>query len=269
MLHGSRSYVEFNYLDKPVTKELGDMAVVSLVTRGRNRLFQRISIIQNKKKSGSKWDIDKEQLYLLKNFPPFTGDKGIFRGCRDMAFRNSSGCLGAYGLIDSPGEMIVLSAPRLSRCIQGKKSFSLTDLSIIEESKQSHADSSSTIFPFWAPFLRFHPKEWHFIMEDLLDNFGFPFLGYGGMSGLPFLGNATVLNDVYDFVRAWTQLNFGEITCIRDRVLNRAVDSFSNFLVRSAGLHDIVGTDDNLFGDREFNGQIAVFVMHWDLNREG
>jgi hypothetical protein len=103
----------------------------------------------------------------------------------------------------------------------------------------------------------------------LLDNFGFPFLGYGGMSGLPFLGNATVLNDVYDFVRAWTQLNFGEITCIRDRVLNRAVDSFSNFLVRSAGLHDIVGTDDNLFGDREFNGQIAVFVMHWDLNREG
>src|SRR5258708_1516599 len=49
MLHGPRSYVEFSYLDKPVTKELGDMAVISVVTSGGSRLLQKTCIIQNKK----------------------------------------------------------------------------------------------------------------------------------------------------------------------------------------------------------------------------
>lgn len=31
-IHGSRSYIEFNYMDKPVTKELGDMVVFTVVT---------------------------------------------------------------------------------------------------------------------------------------------------------------------------------------------------------------------------------------------
>ncbi|MFC1635479.1 hypothetical protein ACFL5Z_11615 [Planctomycetota bacterium] len=75
MLHGSRSYVEFNHRDKPVTKELGDMAVISLVTRGRERLLQKLCIIQNKKTSGNSWSIDSEQLFLLKNFPPFSGSE--------------------------------------------------------------------------------------------------------------------------------------------------------------------------------------------------
>lgn len=268
MLHGSRSYVEFNYLDKPVTKELGDMAVISLVTRGHDRLFQRICIIQNKKRAGNGWNIDKEQLFLLKNFPPFTGDKGIFRGCHDMAFRNTSGCLGAFGLIDSPGEMIILSAPRLSRCLHGKKSLSLSDLSAVVDREHSFAEGGGSWFPFWSHFPRFHPKEWYFFMEEFIDHFGFVPLGYGGTGGLPFLGNTSALHDLYDFIRAWTQLSLGEITCVRDRVINHTVDAFSNFLMRSAGFSDLIRTGDNIFGDREFNGQMAVFVMHWDLERE-
>lgn len=64
MLHGSRSYVEFNYRDQPVTKELGDMAIITLVTSGSERLFQRLTIVQNKKTSSKSWGLDQEQLWL-------------------------------------------------------------------------------------------------------------------------------------------------------------------------------------------------------------
>ena len=124
MLHGSRSYVEFDYLDKRVTKELGDMAVIAVVTTSKKRLFQRICIIQNKKTRKNGWDIDLEQLFLLKNFPPFTGSKGIFSGYRDLAFRNSSGSLGAFGLMHAPGEMLVVAAPLLPEFLRGKKNGS-------------------------------------------------------------------------------------------------------------------------------------------------
>lgn len=39
-IHGSRSYVKFNYMDKPVTKELGDMAIISLITRGKKEFIK-------------------------------------------------------------------------------------------------------------------------------------------------------------------------------------------------------------------------------------
>jgi hypothetical protein len=77
ILHGSRSYVEFNFMDKPVTRELGDMLMISLVTAGSQRLFQRLCIVQNKKDHEAKWAIDHEQLFLLKNFPAFRDNHKI------------------------------------------------------------------------------------------------------------------------------------------------------------------------------------------------
>jgi hypothetical protein len=65
MLHGSKSYVEFNHRDIPVTRELGDMAIISLVTYDEERLLQKLCIIQNKKASGNSWDLDLEQLYSV------------------------------------------------------------------------------------------------------------------------------------------------------------------------------------------------------------
>lgn len=121
MLHGPRSYVKFNYLNQLVTKELGDMVVITLVTYNDKRLLQRICIIQNKKASNNKWRIDVEQLFLLKNFPPFSGEQGIFCGYKDFTLRNSSGCLGAFGLLDAPGEMIFVAAPLVSDFLRGKK----------------------------------------------------------------------------------------------------------------------------------------------------
>lgn len=268
MLHGSRSYVEFNYMDKPVTKEMGDMAIISVVTRGKERLLQKICIIQNKKDKAKRWSIDLEQLFLLKNFPPFTGNKGIFKNCRDVAFRNTSGCLGAFGLLRTPGEMIFASAGLVSEFIHDKKSLSASDISLSSGIYNNAIQENQTFFPYWLPFNHFHPKEWYHIMREVAEMYGYP---PGAPIGQPndFLGNSRFGRDLYDFVRSWTQLSIGEITCINDKVTNIGVDAFANFLIRSAGFGDIVHTPgDNMFGDSQFGRQLAVFMMHFNIERE-
>jgi hypothetical protein len=266
MLHGSRSYVEFNYLDRPVTKELGDMAIVSLITNGKRRLFQRVCIIQNKKSTGSAWDIDLEQLFLLKNFPPFAGNKGMFKGCRDLAFRNSSGCLGAFGLLDCPGEMLFVAAPLLSNCISGKKSVSRADLSQITKHPSMGGENGFGGTSFWPMFAGFHPMEWFHVMEKFYHHYGFPPLSLGGSDGQVFLGNVTFLSDVYDLVRSWTQFSLGEITCVNDTVTNKTVDAFSNFLIQAADFDNLPTLPaSNLFGDMQFQGQMSIFLTHLNI----
>ncbi len=267
MLHGSRSYVEFNYMDKPVTKEMGDMAIISVVTSGKKRLLQKICIIQNKKDTAERWSIDLEQLFLLKNFPPFTGNKGIFRNCRDVAFRNTSGCLGAFGLLSSPGEMIFASAGLVSEFIHGKKSLSASDISVPSGIYHNVTQDNQSFFPYGLPLKHFHPKEWYYMMEEVFERYGYP-LGIPFGQGNNFLGNIRFGRDLYDFTRSWTQLSIGETTCINDIITNKGVDAFANFLIRSAGFGNIIHTPgDELFGDNEFGRQMAVFMMH--LNVEG
>ena len=268
MLHGSRSYVEFNHRDKPVTKELGDLAVISLVTRGRVRLLQKLCIIQNKKTSGNNWSIDSEQLFLLKNFPPFSGNKGIFKGCRDIAFKNTSGCLGMFGLMKDPGEMILVSAPVLSGFMGSKKSISLDDLSFPAGLQSHHVSFGNSGFLGWTLAFHFHPKELNMLWDELM-HYGHPGNMIGGTGGQGFLTNCLYCLDMYDFSRAWTQLNLGEITCFNNSATNQYEDAFAGFLLRSAGMSDIPsGPGDNVFGDRKFNGILALFVMHLDLEGE-
>lgn len=267
MLHGSRSYVEFNYMDKPVTKEMGDMAIISVVTSGKKRLLQKICIIQNKRDTAEHWSIDLEQLFLLKNFPPFTGNKGIFRNCRDVTFRNTSGCLGAFGLLSSPGEMIFASAGLVSEFIHGKKSLSASDIFVLSGIYSNTVQDNQTFIPYWLPFKHFDSKEWYYIMREIVEMGGYP-LGLPFGQANNFLGNFRFGRDLYDFVRSWTQLSIGEVTCVNDAVTNMGVDAFANFLIRSAGFGNIVHLPgDELFGNREFGSQMAVFMMH--LNIEG
>lgn len=266
MLHGSRSYVEFNYMDKPVTKELGDMAIISVVTRGSERLFQRLCIIQNKKMNGKSWAIDQEQLFLLKNFPPFSGDKGIFKHCRDVLFRNSSGCLGAFGLLNSPGEMLFASAPLVSELQRGKYSLSLSDISVPMDSLNDSRNSGGAGFPFFPGMHHIHPKEWFFIVEKIAHSGWAPF-GFPGVFGCRFVGNCQFSRDIHDWTRNWTQLNVGEITYAHDTVTNAPVDAFANALMQSAGFGDMFDIpSSNQFGDVHFEHQMAVFAMRFDVS---
>jgi len=266
IIHGPRSYVEFNFMDKPVTKELGDMTIVTLVTDGSNRLVQKACVIQNKKDRDGHWEIDEEQLYLLKNFPPFSGSKGIFKRCKDLAFRNSSGCLGCYGLFHPPGEMIFTSAPALTEMLRGKKSMSHADIGLTPGANGAGSGGTGLPMPWWPGLPWHHPKEMYMMLEELACHYGYPMLPGIPLNG--FFGCSTFARDIHDFTRNWTQLSIGEPTTVSGRVLNPAADAFSNFVLRSAGFGNLgieLPTGD-FFGDQEFEGHMAVMLMHVDVS---
>lgn len=259
-IHGGRSYVEFKHQDKPATKELGDLAVISIVSHGPERLLQRVCIVQNKKRNGKSWDIDPGQLYLLKDFPPFSGSQGLFAGRRDVIFRNHSGTLGAYGLIEPPGEMLFLSASLVPELMHGKQSISQADISVPGECAALSRAPMAGLPPF-GPF-----PEPFFMMEKLIHRYGwvFPF-----MQNFPFLGNSIFARDLHDFVRAWTQLNIGEVTFAFGETLNQPVDNFAGLLMRSARIHLPVDVPVGNTGDREPDTEMGVIVFHTDLAEEG
>ena len=264
ILHGSRSYVEFNYMDKPVTKELGDMLIISLATAGSKRLFQRLCIVQNKKSQGDKWAIDQEQLYLLKNFPSFTGNKGIFRRSRDLIFRNNSGCLGAFGFFTPPGELLLASAPLVTEMLRGQKVLKVTDVSVFPQTGLGGGGGLGAGPGIPYPFFR-HPEELFFLLEEILPHYGWGL----PLSGTAILGNTHFCRDVHDLSRDCTQMNIGEPTYAFDRVLNPHVDAFANLVLRH--IHYEAHPDppgDNVFGDSPFGGSAAVLLFHLDVERE-
>jgi hypothetical protein len=268
MLHGTRSFVEFNYLDKPVTKELGDMALITVVTSGATRIVQRLCIVQNKKTTTGSWHLDLEQLFLLKNFPPFAGNRGIFKGVREFGFRNASGCLGAFGLLLAPGEMIFAAAPLISEMAKGKASLSMSDISVIGRPDGLGGDRSawSLGLPLgpWA-----YPEKWLKHLDLLYHHFGPPFWP-GAQSAAAFLPTDRFSRDLYDLTRSLTQLCIGEFTFADGEVLNRNADAFANLLLRKAGFGDLfAGGHDNLLAEMSFDGQMAVIVAHLDLERAG
>lgn len=271
-IHGSRSYVEFNYMDKPVTKELGDMAVITVVSSGRERLFQKLCIIQNKKsseitsgknKGNSRWDIDLEQLYLLKNFPRLSGNKGILKHCHDVSFRNTGGCLGAFGLMHVPGDMILITAPLLTELMKGRKSLNISDISVIGDNCNVSQQGGMGL-PF---FGRIHPKELYMMYEELwhCSRGMWPFMNGANM---PFLNNTLFTRDIYDFVRSWTQINIGETSFSFGKVTNVVVDSFSNALLRQIGFGE--GMDLPViqnFSEFSWEGELGVAVTHIDIGK--
>jgi len=275
-IHGNRSYVEFNYMDKPVTKELGDMAIITIVSSGRERLFQKLCLIQNKKGSNAdnsknkenvRWDIDLEQLYLLKNFPRLSGNKGILKHCHDVSFRNTEGSLGAFGLLHFPGDMIFITAPLLAELMKGRKSLNTSDISVVGSNYFMNPQNGMG-FPFIPLLGKFHPKELFFIYEELLHR-------YAGMwphmcgSIMPFFGNTPFSRDIYGFVRSWTQVNIGETSFSFGEVINTAVDGLSNALLRQIGFGEGMDLPVNEnFAEFHWEGELGVAVTHIDIDRE-
>jgi hypothetical protein len=157
----------------------------------------------------------------------------------------------------------------LPEFLRGKQSVSLADISAVGEILRPHGEGMNSGFPFWAMGLPFHPKEWFFMMEEMLHHNGFPMATAWGAGGHSFLGNTRFTRDIYDFIRSWTQFSLGEVTCVGNNVINKPVDAFANFLIRSAGLRNVIDVPpDRTFGDREFEGNMAVLVAHMDVAGE-
>ena len=110
MIHGyNNSGVSFDYMGKTAKKELGDMAIISIATIDRRIFLLKTAFIQNKDSKNNDWGIDEKQLFLLKNFPTFTGERGMFKS-QTFTFLNHSGTLGNFGLFLPNGDMTFLTA---------------------------------------------------------------------------------------------------------------------------------------------------------------
>jgi hypothetical protein len=118
-IHGKKAQVQFSYpgqIKEPV--ELGDLIFIcTLVIQGK-RYLEKITISQFKQDNDTRnvfsWTINNDkQLYLLSRFPKFRCVEGIFPK-KEYCLPNYSGCLGSYGLIQKPGELVFVSATRLN-----------------------------------------------------------------------------------------------------------------------------------------------------------
>lgn len=225
-IHGTRSFVEFQNQDKPTTKELADMVIISVATQGREIVYEKTAFIQNKKEDKNEnWKIDQDQLYLLHNFPTFKGNKGIFkRNFKDeVVFLNHSETLGNYGFFQEPGEMILLNALMVYRLQQSNK-ISFSD--IRRYTNNNLNNNSGFHFP-----LIDHP-----FMEEMLyryfkhfPKYGLPFLN------LPFLNNSIASFNIYEFIRNWSLFNIGEVVSAYGNTFDKDLSKFNRILLREAG----------------------------------
>ena len=152
-IHGAKSYVQFGYRGSPVVKELGDMLVISVVSKGRKRLLQKLCIIQNKVLRKGITKIDEEQIFLLKNFPPFSATQGIYVGQSDVMMFNHSKCLGAYMFFDWPGEASYLTAKYLFQVLGGKTGFKRDLFAHLSPSEQDKTNIGFGFPWLWEPII--------------------------------------------------------------------------------------------------------------------
>lgn len=264
-IHGSRSYVEFHHQDKPITKELGDSVLLTVVTSGGARLLQRVCFVQNKVAHNRSWAIDEGQLYLLKNFPLFSGRRGIFRGHDDVVFKNIGRTLGAFGLFADPGEMLLVSAPLVAEFAHGTDTLKLDAVYVPDLSLgiAGSGGASSPWFP-WHPGL--HPEFFEIFLHEARHAFRMlgpvPLWPFAGTS-LPFLGRATFMRDLHDLARNWVLGNIGEFSYIVDATLDPQLDRFAASLLRKAGAHDLFKLNMENVGD--IDTDLAIFVAHIEV----
>ncbi|MBI4977151.1 MAG: hypothetical protein HZC28_06685 [Spirochaetes bacterium] len=137
------SGVEFDYLNNLTEKrELADIIFTTSFYENNNKILEKISFNQAKwgaiKRTTSSWEIDKEQLFLLTNFPRFSGANGSLIPNTDFNIEDFSRCLGSYGLMTTEN-FIYLSARNLQQLIGGKKTINLNDFKSIP-SINAHPD---------------------------------------------------------------------------------------------------------------------------------
>jgi hypothetical protein len=251
-IHGSRSFVEFHNQDKPTTKELADMVIISVATKNKEIIYEKTAFIQNKKEdTDSNWKIDQDQLYLLHNFPTFKGKKGIFKRnfSDEVAFLNHSETLGNYGLFQQPGEMILVNALTVFKLQQGDK-VSLSDI-------RNFAGNSPYSSGFKFPLID-HPlwDEMFYRYFKHFPEYGLPFLN------LPFLNNSIASFNIYEFIRNWTLFNIGEVVSAYGNTMDKDLSTFNRILLTQAGLSDFINTN---IGDQEFENNLTIIVAHLQL----
>jgi len=167
-IHGNRSQIEFTYYGNKVKKELGDLLLVSTLTRNGTPLLQKLTIVQAKKDTNKpySWGVDKEQLFFLSNWPEFKGVMGIFPNS-DLAIPDYSGCLGSYYLYHEPGDFVFVSAKELDKMVGSKKRVNYDELLKNQDKSDKYSSTSYSSLPI----LSSHPEELFEFYERYLHRF--------------------------------------------------------------------------------------------------
>jgi len=245
-IHGKTSIVKFDRDNKkPIKKELADMVIVSVVTLNKKIMLLKTAFIQNKKatkrKTSCSWKIDQEQLFLLKNFPTFTGVSGIFKG-KTKAFPNHSGSLGNYGLFTPTGDMVFLTARNVF-CHQNSSGTITYDN--IKKNSSLQASFENKVDKFCS-----HCDD---CCQCVYFNYKTHFALLNGWHNLPFFNIYSYALDVHEIVKELTYFNIGESLNIFGQITknNDALYCYTFDILKSFGY----GIDDNnnLYPNRDNN----------------
>lgn len=160
-----------------------------------------------------------------------------------------------------------IAAPEFAELLRDRGSLTASEIGL--PSFVPHDGGQPSFIGGPLDMLPFDSKEWHMIMHEFFHRFGpFPRRGFG--YALPFLENVHYGRDMYDFVRAWTQVNLGEFTFLDGVIINPEADGFANHLISSAGLgRGVVFPPGDRNVERKFEGGMTVLLLRYDVERKG
>lgn len=218
-IHGNKSQVEFEYKRRKTQRELGDLLFLLTVVYQGKKFFERFTITQFKKSKGyPRWNFnkkdsegrypDREQLYLLSEFPTFKGAKGsIIPACQNYNLHNYSNCLGSYGFLHKPGDFVFVSAKLVGLLIRKGSSVS-------KETLLSLFDAlcpCPCYFPFYMRYWEGIFCDWCELFEKFYRYRLLPYIYPRGRFFWPMLGNSLLSRDVCEFTANYLMANIGEI----------------------------------------------------------
>lgn len=250
-IHGSKSYVDFDYKGASTKKELADMVIISLVTFNGEIVIQKVALVQNKKWNprDANWNIDQEQLYLLMNFPTFSGLSKRLGKVQDNVFINYTNHLGNYGLFANDGDFILATAKTVF-CQQTDYYLKFDDLK--KSASTSGNNGSRLLFTdslFWEDYYYLHK------------HFGnLPWVGFSPIN------SCDVSLNMHEFIRNMTHLNIGEPSTLFGNVRDINLQNFAEKILYSAFGHN--GNDmkfrTNLW-DEGVENEFVVLKVHMEI----
>jgi hypothetical protein len=266
-IHGNKSQIEFQYYGKKAHKELGDLLIVSTMTRRGTPLLQKLTIIQAKRdtRKACTWGIDKEQLFFLSNWPQFNGIRGIFPK-RTLAIPDHSGCLGSYYLYREPGDFVFISARELEFLIGSQKRITFDDMLKNQTEIKRHSRTSHPSLSF--PSI-IHPEEFYDILEKYLYKYyklGYPLPLFPHVAdgASQILQNVCFCKNVNDSIGNFARLNIGEPIYSVDSIV--PVNEFAYRMLNTVVRYVMRMDQGNLGRLRSFNAEAPYFE---ELDMEG
>jgi len=261
-IHGNKSRVEFEYYERKVMRELGDLIfILSVIYNGR-KYFEKVTISQFKKDiDGLRWDLsNKEQIYLLSRFPQFRGARGSIIPMREFNLPNYSGCLGSFNLLFRPGDFVFISAPILESFMGNRRSINIMN-----------------IFKFLEPpcyylaYSRYYVEELiYFWRKLLMFKVPIPFLPFCSMGGI--LGFSYSAHNVHEFVDKYLRGCVGELIYSDIGIYNKPVLDFLHELLSAIrikgvkeGETELIDFVDEFFGYQYSSGEGGVGERVWNL----